>query len=161
LQRHLRRAIDDNDDTIAAPLICELANYAPAEALDDIREAFERGIVDESIVGLDGVERSIAQGEAGLQDALERCLPTGIPDTIEELREWATFREEPAGRPEARHVPPLDTQHLPPSPYAAQLVEPIEPLAETIVSREPRIGRNDPCPCGSGKKFKKCCGARN
>ena len=23
-----------------------------------------------------------------------------------------------------------------------------------------RIGRNDPCPCGSGTKFKKCCGAR-
>jgi preprotein translocase subunit SecA len=25
--------------------------------------------------------------------------------------------------------------------------------------QEPRIGRNDPCPCGSGKKYKKCCGA--
>jgi hypothetical protein len=23
------------------------------------------------------------------------------------------------------------------------------------------IGRNDPCPCGSGKKYKKCCGALN
>ncbi|HSF23252.1 MAG TPA: SEC-C metal-binding domain-containing protein, partial [Blastocatellia bacterium] len=23
----------------------------------------------------------------------------------------------------------------------------------------PKAGRNDPCPCGSGKKFKKCCGA--
>jgi len=23
---------------------------------------------------------------------------------------------------------------------------------------QPKIGRNDPCPCGSGKKFKKCCG---
>jgi uncharacterized protein YecA (UPF0149 family) len=22
----------------------------------------------------------------------------------------------------------------------------------------PKIGRNEPCPCGSGKKFKKCCG---
>ena len=22
-----------------------------------------------------------------------------------------------------------------------------------------KVGRNDPCPCGSGKKFKKCCGA--
>ncbi|MBW1707552.1 MAG: SEC-C domain-containing protein, partial [Deltaproteobacteria bacterium] len=22
-----------------------------------------------------------------------------------------------------------------------------------------KIGRNDPCPCGSGKKYKKCCGA--
>jgi uncharacterized protein YecA (UPF0149 family) len=25
-------------------------------------------------------------------------------------------------------------------------------------SGRPKIGRNDPCPCGSGKKFKKCCG---
>jgi len=24
--------------------------------------------------------------------------------------------------------------------------------------QEPKIGRNDPCPCGSGKKYKKCCG---
>ena len=23
----------------------------------------------------------------------------------------------------------------------------------------PRTGRNDPCPCGSGRKYKKCCGA--
>ncbi|HAV61403.1 MAG TPA: hypothetical protein DCY13_03455, partial [Verrucomicrobiales bacterium] len=22
----------------------------------------------------------------------------------------------------------------------------------------PKVGRNDPCPCGSGRKFKKCCG---
>ncbi|MBK7009080.1 MAG: SEC-C domain-containing protein [Saprospiraceae bacterium] len=28
---------------------------------------------------------------------------------------------------------------------------------EPIVNREPKIGRNDPCPCGSGKKYKKCC----
>ena len=26
------------------------------------------------------------------------------------------------------------------------------------VKREPKIGRNDPCPCGSGLKYKKCCG---
>jgi len=29
---------------------------------------------------------------------------------------------------------------------------------ETYVRTEPKIGRNDPCPCGSGKKYKKCCG---
>ncbi|MEN9723415.1 MAG: hypothetical protein RJB38_1401 [Pseudomonadota bacterium] len=29
---------------------------------------------------------------------------------------------------------------------------------ETIRRQEPKQGRNDPCPCGSGKKFKKCCG---
>ena len=30
---------------------------------------------------------------------------------------------------------------------------------EQVVRNGPKIGRNDPCPCGSGKKFKKCCGA--
>ncbi len=29
---------------------------------------------------------------------------------------------------------------------------------ETVVNTGPKIGRNDPCSCGSGKKFKKCCG---
>ena len=28
------------------------------------------------------------------------------------------------------------------------------------VVRGEKIGRNDPCPCGSGKKYKKCCGAK-
>jgi len=30
---------------------------------------------------------------------------------------------------------------------------------QTIRREEPKVGRNDPCPCGSGKKFKQCCGA--
>lgn len=39
--------------------------------------------------------------------------------------------------------------------YAGQL-----PQRGTTVRREtPKVGRNDPCPCGSGKKYKKCCGA--
>ena len=33
-----------------------------------------------------------------------------------------------------------------------------EPLpAKQIVREAPKTGRNDPCPCGSGKKYKKCC----
>jgi preprotein translocase subunit SecA len=31
--------------------------------------------------------------------------------------------------------------------------------AEPIKRSEPKLGRNDPCHCGSGKKFKQCCGA--
>jgi SEC-C motif domain protein len=30
---------------------------------------------------------------------------------------------------------------------------------ETVVRESPKVGRNDPCTCGSGKKYKKCCGA--
>ncbi len=28
-----------------------------------------------------------------------------------------------------------------------------------VVNKDKKVGRNDPCPCGSGKKYKKCCGA--
>ena len=36
--------------------------------------------------------------------------------------------------------------------------EPLPPPVETIRAEKKSVGRNDPCPCGSGKKYKKCCG---
>lgn len=40
--------------------------------------------------------------------------------------------------------------------------EDIADIEQALIEREPiiaapKIGRNEPCPCGSGKKFKKCC----
>lgn len=34
----------------------------------------------------------------------------------------------------------------------------VEQQGQTVRRESPKIGRNDPCPCGSGKKHKKCCG---
>jgi len=56
-------------------------------------------------------------------------------------------------------------------PYLKRMVdiwnagEPIEKLMEAVRAEDargtaPQVGRNDPCPCGSGKKYKKCCGGR-
>ena len=34
-----------------------------------------------------------------------------------------------------------------------------QPRSKTVIkTAKQKIGRNDPCPCGSGKKYKKCCG---
>jgi len=33
-----------------------------------------------------------------------------------------------------------------------------QPAVQEPVKREDKVGRNDDCPCGSGKKYKKCCG---
>lgn len=33
------------------------------------------------------------------------------------------------------------------------------PESVTVRHEGPRVGRNEPCPCGSGRKYKKCCGA--
>lgn len=35
----------------------------------------------------------------------------------------------------------------------------IEQKSSRTIVKEAKVGRNDPCPCGSGKKYKKCCGA--
>jgi preprotein translocase subunit SecA len=40
----------------------------------------------------------------------------------------------------------------------APVFEPDPDRLEPIRKTAPKIGRNEPCPCGSGKKYKKCCG---
>jgi len=35
-----------------------------------------------------------------------------------------------------------------------------ETQGKTVTRKGEKVGRNDPCPCGSGKKYKKCCGAK-
>jgi preprotein translocase subunit SecA len=45
------------------------------------------------------------------------------------------------------------------APPPARDAEPEAPKIELPIKRElPKVGRNEPCPCGSGKKFKNCCG---
>ena len=45
-----------------------------------------------------------------------------------------------------------------PAPQQSEAPE-IPEIAVPVVRDAPKVGRNDPCPCGSGKKYKKCCGA--
>jgi len=55
-----------------------------------------------------------------------------------------------------RYIAERNLQLLAPqTPYNdEEFLEPVQP----IVNAGPKIGRNEPCPCGSGKKYKKCCG---
>ena len=43
-----------------------------------------------------------------------------------------------------------------PQPAPAPVVE--QPKPEPAIPADMKVGRNEPCPCGSGKKFKNCCG---
>jgi len=54
---------------------------------------------------------------------------------------------------------------LPPLPRKPALISrpsvpselPSQPIVEPVRNHAPKVGRNEPCPCGSGKKYKKCC----
>ena len=48
---------------------------------------------------------------------------------------------------------------LPGAPAAPARVGGDDAPVQTVRRDEPKVGRNDPCPCGSGKKYKKCHGA--
>jgi preprotein translocase subunit SecA len=52
-------------------------------------------------------------------------------------------------------------QKQPPAPGSMQGPGPgqAQPVQQTVKREGRKIGRNEPCPCGSGKKYKKCCGA--
>lgn len=54
-------------------------------------------------------------------------------------------------------APPEDTAG---DEYQTNAPEPGEPerAIDPIINKGPKVGRNDPCPCGSGRKYKKCCG---
>jgi hypothetical protein len=66
-------------------------------------------------------------------------------NTIEELSRWYCFGPEYEKR-QQRHTGDWEVDDWTPQPPAVPAVNPFKD-----------VGRNDPCPCGSGKKFKKCC----
>ena len=69
---------------------------------------------------------------------------------IEQQRREAAEREKLAFQhAEASGMPP---------PVAGEQSTEQPPMPETYVREQPKVGRNDPCPCGSGKKYKQCHG---
>jgi uncharacterized protein YchJ len=121
----------------------------PEELYPDIEQCFEDDLVQTFIMTLDGVREAIKLGK---EEALRRLKTqrwnTLITDTISDMEEWACFHEseEPSGKPtveESNFIKSLLLSH--PGP---RYQEPV---------RSSKIGRNEPCPCGSGKKYKKCC----
>lgn len=121
-----------------------------------VDEAFDRRFIDPDIVTKDDFRREM---KAALSDPNHRLLdmlrviPFG--DTIEELSKWAGFTEEGLSRRRDGRETVDDGEDLDlPFDYESEAAF---PLVETVMNPYRHVGRNDPCPCGSGKKFKRCC----
>ena len=77
----------------------------------------------------------------------------GLSEAEEALTRWPAQREKLAAQI-AASVAAIYRFWLP-----RRQVQHERLVASTFRREGPKPGRNDPCPCGSGKKFKKCCGA--
>jgi preprotein translocase subunit SecA len=61
--------------------------------------------------------------------------------------------------PQTLGAVPASSEPDPVSGEEAALQAALKAPAQPVRRDMPKVGRNDPCPCGSGKKYKKCCGA--
>ena len=108
-----------------------------------VKRAFDRGFIDPHWIGFDGFLRDLQwavkrPGEGRYPQDNEFTL---FGDTINELSRWYGFSDAYLADSERR------VKHA-----EAELVE-SEPYQNPFKG----VGRNHPCPCGSGKKFKNCC----
>jgi hypothetical protein len=108
-----------------------------------VKKAFDRSFIDSHILGFDYFEKDLRRGS---EHPGEPRRPGDhryslFGDTVDELSGWYCFSEQYRDDQERwrrqAEVNLARSQHL----------------ENTFKD----VGRNDPCPCGSGKKFKKCC----
>lgn len=177
LERCYRQLVESGDEGNDMPWVGWLravSYLGLAEYADLARAAFRDGRIDDFLTN----EREF---EAALGDATEAWRRGVAPqeescgyfgDVIAEFSRWACFTEE--GPRERERAERAQSGLLPEwYPWAAQalladldsgqdgeagedlrgVVDPITPHLNPMR----HVGRNDPCPCGSGRKYKKCC----
>lgn len=153
------------DAYVWAQLVGAVNDFNAIELLPEARQAFAENLVDEGVIALEDIDPDLQRKPLGylLPDREELyewfCERNAPIDAVEECSGWLCFCNEDEnprpwdddtdiddnGHPDDAFGPPPD--ELPgiiskPTPYIAP----------------PKVGRNDPCPCGSGSKYKKCCG---
>ncbi|PSW65989.1 hypothetical protein C0W88_06310 [Photobacterium leiognathi subsp. mandapamensis] len=119
--------------------------YHPSCEAEQHRDAIAES-VNLKWLGLDVLNSDIAESSEGFVEFKAMYKEVGSEYILQERSRF--LKEEINGQPcwfyidgEYPELPPVE-QAAPPSP----------------VKSDKTVGRNDPCPCGSGKKFKKCCG---
>jgi len=140
-QQLFRGGLERDYSYVWTSLVFCSADLFPEEVYEDIKKVYEEDLVDRFFIRFQDVEEFLQKGKekviARLKEPSRFKL---IENTIQEMELWACFKNRcrtkfPAKKAEHVEVPKTKT-----APIAC-------------------IGRNDPCPCNSGKKYKKCCGA--
>lgn len=138
-----------DDYTATTHLVNASCDLYPDELQDQIEMAFDRGMVDDFAVDMKWVKSILSNTqEVALDKFLNGNTHYGLinDDDISSMKNWACFSKKIEKRIESDleyHEPEKSSYH-----HAPVL---------TSLRTSPKIGRNEPCPCNSGKKFKKCC----
>jgi len=126
-----------------------LAAHAFVEFATPADRAIIRALEEEDLVDKEVVELAVAGRYPSHYGLKLDLMELYDPDAIRVRQELQAEEEEAMADvdlpddPSLRALSTLDEPEGPPAP---------------LVNASPKVGRNDPCPCGSGRKYKKCCG---
>lgn len=173
----------DNAKSTANDILKEIQEKATAiyedkcEQFGDTLRELERvvmlKVVDqkwmEHIDNMDELKRGVGLRAYGQKDPIVVYREEGsnmfdemivdIKFDVAKLLMHATKRDEGQSRKETAKITDAKLQEKAAIELVDGKLSPKEGgVNKTIVNEEPKIGRNDPCPCGSGKKYKNCCG---
>jgi hypothetical protein len=128
-------------------LISDCLDLYPDTIREELEQGFAEGLDCEHVCSSQHIQKTLAQGKERVLAELGRNSENElITDAVTRMEWWACFHPDEAplkSNPELLTVPEL----------------PIAPAVEPYRREGSKVGRNDPCPCGSGRKYKKCCGA--
>jgi hypothetical protein len=141
-----REGLEREPNYVWSALAAESADIEALAVFPELHRAYDDGLIDPQTIGrseLDDVEASL-RGTV-LERMKDRHPP--IDDVAKATSWWARF-----GRPASTRR----AEELAVAAAAGDFDDetPAEPYRAPV-----KTGRNEPCPCGSGKKYKKCCGA--
>jgi hypothetical protein len=157
-----RGGLEREQSSVWGLLLNACCDLQVVELQDEVRQAMRENLVPEFWMNEEDVDEAFAlSGE----EARARLKGTGhglIDNAIASLAGWACFHEKDE---EARQAlkdilgeeDGEDDSDFPEDDASETEAEDDE-YPEQLVRDEPKVGRNDPCPCGSGNKYKRCCG---
>jgi hypothetical protein len=133
---------DFSRETASATDLCD----APADAVEDLRDALDGGFARGSSEPAEDLAFRLVPAVATARVKELPPMPSAedLARTAERLRQFFPEKLE-AETPED---PPFPESEPRGNVFSGLFVP------QRVVSK---VGRNDPCPCGSGKKHKKCC----
>jgi hypothetical protein len=140
---HLFQTLERTPSVTWDGLACSCTDIWPDELMDELRSAWSDKLISSVVIGWDEIEDWHKRGKEFCMRYMKKKYKL-VTDVVKEMAWWACFEKDrkPAYREKAAGAP------------EASLAGMGWPIRRT----EPKVGRNDSCPCGSGKKFKKCCG---
>lgn len=149
LVRGLREWRPQGPDPLWDAWVLSAADLGLKELRGHVRDLLDRGFADPEQADEAEFDRAceIALSTADGLEGFRRDGVTPWSDSVERMRSWWMF--SPAS------LEPDDAPGRPPVALPNGVAE--QRLQDTIKNPFRGVGRNDPCVCGSGKKYKKCC----